>query len=187
MMEKYQVLEKYFGYTEFREGQETLVDSILSGRDAVGIMPTGAGKSLCFQLPALLLDGVALVVSPLISLMKDQVNALTQAGIPAAYINSSLTPSQFRRALDNARAGEYKILYIAPERLLTEEFLSFARTCEISLVSVDAVSYTHLDVYKRQAQTGLGERVPRRARKPAHPVQPRQLYRPGRLRHAGVH
>ena len=137
MMEKYQVLEKYFGYTEFREGQETLVDSILSGRDAVGIMPTGAGKSLCFQLPALLLDGVALVVSPLISLMKDQVNALTQAGIPAAYINSSLTPSQFRRALDNARAGEYKILYIAPERLLTEEFLSFARTCEISLVSVD--------------------------------------------------
>ena len=95
MMEKYQVLEKYFGYTEFREGQEPLVDSILSGRDAVGIMPTGAGKSLCFQLPALLLGGVTLVVSPLISLMKDQVSALTQAGIPAAYINSSLTLSQF--------------------------------------------------------------------------------------------
>lgn len=137
MMEKYQVLEKYFGYTEFREGQEPLVDSILSGRDAVGIMPTGAGKSLCFQLPALLLGGVTLVVSPLISLMKDQVSALTQAGIPAAYINSSLTLSQFRRALDNARAGAYKILYVAPERLLTDEFLSFACSCEISLVSVD--------------------------------------------------
>ncbi|MEE1492959.1 MAG: DEAD/DEAH box helicase, partial [Massilioclostridium sp.] len=136
-MEKYQVLEKYFGYTEFREGQEPLVDSILSGRDAVGIMPTGAGKSLCFQLPALLLGGVTLVVSPLISLMKDQVSALTQAGIPAAYINSSLTLSQFRRALDNARAGAYKILYVAPERLLTDEFLSFACSCEISLVSVD--------------------------------------------------
>lgn len=137
MADKYQILKEYFGYSQFRDGQETLIDSILSGRDAVGIMPTGAGKSLCFQVPALLLNGVTLVVSPLISLMKDQVNALTQAGIAAAYINSSLTPAQFRRALENARMGIYKILYVAPERLLTDEFLSFAQQTEISLISVD--------------------------------------------------
>lgn len=137
MNDKQSVLRQYFGYSEFRKGQEQLIDSLLSGRDAVGIMPTGAGKSLCYQVPALLLDGLTLVVSPLISLMKDQVNALTQAGIPAAYINSSLTPAQAYRAYDLARAGAYKILYVAPERLLTDGFLDLVRDADVPLVAVD--------------------------------------------------
>lgn len=136
-MNKYDILKQYFGYTEFREGQSAMIDSLLSGRDALGIMPTGAGKSLCFQVPALLLEGITLVISPLISLMKDQVGALIQAGIPAAFINSSLSPAQSRLALDYARQGKYKIIYVAPERLETEEFLAFCQTATISLVSVD--------------------------------------------------
>ena len=125
-MEKTEVLRQYFGYASFRKGQEALIDSILEGRDTLGIMPTGAGKSLCFQVPALMLEGVTLVISPLISLMKDQVSALCQAGIRAAYLNSSLTYPQYRKALANACAGVYKIIYVAPERLLTEEFLAFS-------------------------------------------------------------
>ncbi len=136
-MQKLDVLRQYFGYTAFRPGQEALIDSILSGRDTFGVMPTGAGKSLCYQVPALLFEGITLVVSPLISLMKDQVSALCQAGVRAAYLNSSLTFPQYRRALANARAGLYKILYAAPERLLTEEFLAFARQARIDLVTVD--------------------------------------------------
>lgn len=136
-LDKYSVLKQYFGYASFREGQEELIDCILSGRDVLGIMPTGAGKSLCFQIPALLFPGMTLVVSPLISLMKDQVGALVQAGVPAAYLNSSLTPAQHAKALDNARAGRYKILYVAPERLETEAFLRFARGADISMVCVD--------------------------------------------------
>jgi ATP-dependent DNA helicase RecQ len=100
-------------------------------------MPTGAGKSICFQIPALVLDGITLVISPLISLMKDQVNSLTQVGIKAAYINSSLTQAQYYAALDNAEKGIYKIIYIAPERLLTDEFLSFAHKTNISMVTID--------------------------------------------------
>ena len=96
-MDKLSVLRKYFGHSDFRAGQEALIDAILSGRDALGIMPTGGGKSVCYQVPALLLPGVTLVISPLISLMKDQVAALTQSGIPAAYINSSLSLADFRR------------------------------------------------------------------------------------------
>lgn len=131
------VLKQYFGYDEFREGQETLIDSILSGRDTLGIMPTGAGKSLCFQVPGLLLDGITLVISPLISLMKDQVRALNQAGVHAAFLNSSLTTSQYYKALDLARMGQYKIIYVAPERLMTEEFLNFAMQVKISMIAVD--------------------------------------------------
>ena len=116
---KRKVLKQYFGYDEFREGQELLIDSILSGRDTLGIMPTGAGKSLCFQIPALMMEGITLVISPLISLMKDQVEALNQAGIHAAYLNSSLTASQYYRALAYAREGRYPIIYVAPERLVT--------------------------------------------------------------------
>ena len=122
-MDKYQILKQYFGYDSFRQGQEQLIDGILSGRDVLGIMPTGSGKSLCFQVPALSMDGITLVISPLISLMKDLVSALNQAGVHAAYLNSSLTASQYSRALSYAREGRYPIIYVAPERLLTEEFL----------------------------------------------------------------
>ena len=136
-MTKHEALKKYFGYDSFREGQEPLVDGILNGRDVIGIMPTGAGKSLCYQIPALLLCGITLVVSPLISLMKDQVSTLNQAGIHAAYLNSSLTPGQYRTALKNMINGQYKIIYVAPERLLTENFLQAAQAVEISMITVD--------------------------------------------------
>lgn len=136
-MDKFDILKKYFGYSGFREGQENLIDSILHGQDVLGIMPTGAGKSICYQIPALLLSGITLVVSPLISLMKDQVQTLNQAGIHAAYINSSLSESQISKALRLAAAGQYKIIYVAPERLETYEFLRFARQSEISMVTVD--------------------------------------------------
>lgn len=128
-MTKLEALKKYFGYDSFRPGQEMLVDGILEGRDVFGIMPTGAGKSLCYQIPALLLPGITLVISPLISLMKDQVTTLNQAGIHAAYLNSSLTPGQFRTALKYMAQGRYKIVYVAPERLLTESFLEAVSPC----------------------------------------------------------
>lgn len=136
-MTKLEVLKKYFGYDNFRTGQEILVDGILSGRDTLGIMPTGAGKSLCYQIPALLMEGVTLVISPLISLMKDQVTALNQAGIHAAYLNSSLTPGQYQTAMRNMVQGRYKIVYVAPERLLTDSFLNAVSEMKISMVSVD--------------------------------------------------
>ena len=136
-MNKFEILKQIFGYDTFREGQETLVDSTLSGRDVLGIMPTGAGKSLCFQVPALLFPGITVVVSPLISLMKDQVSALNAAGVHAAYINSSLTEGQYRKAMELARQGRYKIIYVAPERLMTESFLSLIQAVEISMVAVD--------------------------------------------------
>ena len=136
-MDKLNILKQYFGYSAFREGQEILIDSILQGRDVLGIMPTGAGKSICYQVPALLLSGITLVVSPLISLMKDQVQSLNQAGIHAAYINSSLSESQISKALRLAAAGQYKIIYVAPERLETYSFMQFARQAEISMLTVD--------------------------------------------------
>ena len=136
-MNKYGVLSEYFGHTEFRQGQEELIDSILSGRDVLGIMPTGAGKSVCYQVPALLFDGITIVISPLISLMSDQVSALVQSGIRAAYINSSLTLPQYREVFRRARMGMYKIIYVAPERLTTDEFISFAESTKISMVTVD--------------------------------------------------
>lgn len=136
-MKKLSVLKDYFGFTSFRIGQEGLIDNILNGRDTLGIMPTGAGKSLCFQLPALMFDGITLVVSPLISLMKDQVGSLIQTGISAAYINSSLNHSQYIKALQNAKDGKYKIIYVAPERLTTEEFIDFAQNAKISMVTID--------------------------------------------------
>ena len=132
-----QILKTYFGYDSFRDGQGEIIDTILSKRDALAIMPTGAGKSLCYQVPALLLPGITLVVSPLISLMQDQVKSLNEAGIHAAYINSSLTEGQINKALSFAARGVYKIIYVAPERLETASFLSFALHTPISMVTVD--------------------------------------------------
>ena len=131
------ILKRYFGYAAFRTGQEDIIRSILSGRDSLAIMPTGAGKSICYQVPALLLPGITLVISPLISLMQDQVKSLNEAGIRAAFINSSLTETQISKALDLAAKGVYKIIYVAPERLESDRFLRFAINGEISMVTVD--------------------------------------------------
>lgn len=136
-MDKFSLLKKIYGHDSFRKGQEALIDHACSGRDVLGVMPTGAGKSICYQIPALLADGITLVISPLISLMKDQVSALKIAGVPAAYINSSLTPRQQQLAIERAAEGCYKIIYVAPERLLTEGFLAFAKRAVISIVAVD--------------------------------------------------
>ena len=136
-MDKIAVLKKYFGYTSFRPGQEVLIDALLQGRDVLGIMPTGAGKSLCYQVPALLFPGITLVISPLISLMQDQVQALETAGIKAAYINSALSGREFYTTLEQAHAGAYKMIYVAPERLETELFRDFAKEADISMVAVD--------------------------------------------------
>lgn len=130
-------LKKYYGYDKFRPGQKKIINTILSGRDALIVMPTGAGKSICYQIPALMKDGIALVVSPLISLMQDQVRNLKEMGIRGAYLNSSLTPGQIALATENAKKGMYKIIYVAPERLDTPNFLNFAINSDISMIAVD--------------------------------------------------
>lgn len=137
MSDSHKVLQEVFGYSSFREGQEEVIHAALKQQDVLGIMPTGAGKSLCYQIPALLFDGITVVVSPLISLMKDQVAALNQLGVHAAFINSSLSEGQYRKAMANACRGQYKIIYVAPERLMTESFLSFTSCVEISMLAVD--------------------------------------------------
>lgn len=134
-MEK--VLKKVFGYDEFRNGQKPVVENIIKGRDVLSIMPTGAGKSICYQLPAIMSDGITIVISPLISLMADQVKNLIQLGVRAAYLNSTLTYRQYLKAIENAKKGIYKIIYVAPERLETEEFIELAKSIKISIVSVD--------------------------------------------------
>ena len=131
------VLKQYYGHTAFRPGQEELIQGILAGRDALGVMPTGGGKSLCYQIPALLLPGLTLVVSPLISLMKDQVAALEEAGIPAAFLNSSLDGEAFRRVCREIHRGAYQLLYVAPERLLSEGFAAMMGEQPIAQVAVD--------------------------------------------------
>ena len=136
-MNKAQLLQRVFGYDQFRPGQEALIDGVLSGRDVFGIMPTGGGKSMCYQIPALLLPGITLVVSPLISLMRDQVMALKAAGIQAAFINSTLTASQLHAVYRNLRAGQYKLVYVAPERLDTPSFLDLAAQLPIQFLAVD--------------------------------------------------
>lgn len=135
--DKLSVLHDFFGHASFRDGQENIIDAILSCSDTLGIMPTGAGKSMCYQIPALMFDGITVVVSPLISLMKDQVNSLIQSGVRAAYLNSSLTSAQYDTAVANAKKGMYKIIYVAPERLCTPSFLSLARYVKISMLTVD--------------------------------------------------
>ena len=136
-MDKQELLRRVFGYAQFRPGQEDLIDGVLSGRDVFGIMPTGGGKSMCYQIPALLMPGITFVVSPLISLMRDQVMALKAAGVPAAYINSTLNGAQMQAVYRNLLAGQYKIVYIAPERLEYPGFGSVAQKLNISFLAVD--------------------------------------------------
>lgn len=136
-MDASQVLKQYFGYDSFRKGQSDIIEAILQGHDALAIMPTGAGKSVCYQVPALLLPGITIVISPLISLMQDQVKSLNEAGINAAYINSTLSEQQMYKALDYAAQGKYKIIYVAPERLETMSFMTFAQKADISMVTID--------------------------------------------------
>ena len=136
-MDRHAILKQYFGHDAFRPGQERMIDALLAGRDAFGVMPTGAGKSMCYQIPALLLPGLTLVISPLISLMKDQVAALRQAGVPAAYLNSSLDFDQAREVFRRTARGEVKLLYVAPERLESEGFLRLMEQVSLSLVAVD--------------------------------------------------
>jgi ATP-dependent DNA helicase RecQ len=130
-------LKDYFGYSSFRKGQEDIIESVLKGEDTIAIMPTGGGKSICYQVPALLMDGITIVISPLISLMKDQVDALTSVGIPSTFINSSLTVSELNERITDVKEGVYKILYIAPERLDSQSFRSLLLTINVSMVAVD--------------------------------------------------
>lgn len=136
-MDASQVLKQYFGYDSFRKGQSDIIEAILQWQDALAIMPTGAGKSVCYQVPAMLLSGITIVISPLISLMQDQVKSLNEAGINAAYINSTLSEQQMYKALDYAAQGKYKIIYVAPERLETMSFMTFAQKADISMVTID--------------------------------------------------
>ncbi len=136
-MDKYTILRRCYGYSQFRPGQETLIDGVLQGRDVFGIMPTGGGKSICYQVPALMLPGITLVISPLISLMHDQVLALKSVGVPAAYLNSTLSGPQVRAVYRNLLAGQYKIVYVAPERLDYAGFGSVAAQLDIRFVAVD--------------------------------------------------
>lgn len=131
------ILKKYYGYPTFREGQEKIIESILQGRDTLAIMPTGAGKSICFQIPALLFKGITLVISPLISLMKDQVDSLKSLGVPASFINSSLSQLEVEERIKTASQGKYKLLYVAPERLHSQGFLSLINSSSISLLAID--------------------------------------------------
>ncbi len=131
------LLKKYFGYDSFRTGQEEIIKHILNGEDCLGIMPTGAGKSICYQIPAMTFDGVTIVVSPLISLMKDQVDSLNDVGIPATYINSSLSEFEYMQAIENASRGMYKIIYVAPERLINENFFNLLKVLNISMFAID--------------------------------------------------
>ena len=137
IVDKYQALKHYFGHDAFRPGQEKLIDALIAGHDAFGVMPTGAGKSICYQIPALVRPGITFVISPLISLMKDQVAALRSAGIPAAYLNSSLTPAQLELATERAMQGMYRIIYVAPERLEAPSFIRLAMQSKIALIAVD--------------------------------------------------
>ena len=137
MLDKNTVLKQYFGHSSFRSGQDQVVDAILQRQDALCVMPTGAGKSVCYQVPALIFNGITLVISPLISLMKDQVNSLIQNGIHAAYLNSSLSAVQYSKVVENIRNGIYKIIYVAPERLTVADFIDTCREIKIDLLAID--------------------------------------------------
>ncbi len=132
-----EVLERYWGYDQFRPLQQRAMEHVLAGRDSVVVLPTGGGKSLCYQAPAMCMDGLAVVVSPLISLMKDQVDALKTNGVPAEYINSSQSPSEKRNVAEDIRAGQLRLLYVAPERLVQPQTMSFLRSAGLSFVAID--------------------------------------------------
>ena len=140
IMEKallFENLKKYFGYESFRSGQEEIISNIIDKKDILGVLPTGGGKSICYQLPALLMDGLTLVISPLISLMKDQVDSLVENGISASFINSSQSFEEYKKTLDHVKAGKVKILYISPERLENAYFIDFLKDLKVSLIAVD--------------------------------------------------
>ncbi len=131
------VIRKYWGYDGFLPLQQQAMRCVLAGRDSVVVLPTGGGKSLCFQAPAMCLDGLAVVVSPLISLMKDQVDALRACGVPAAFTNSTLSFDERRRVADQVRGGQLKLLYAAPERLVTDKSIEFLKSANVSLIAID--------------------------------------------------
>lgn len=137
MIEAKNILKKYFGYENFRPGQETIIEHILNGEDVLGIMPTGSGKSICYQIPAMIFSGVTIVISPLISLMKDQVDTLNEIGIPATYINSTLSYNNYEQAIENILNNVYKIIYVAPERLNSDTFLNLLNKIDISMFTID--------------------------------------------------
>ena len=132
-----QVLKEYYGYDSFREKQEEIITYILEGKDVVTIMPTGGGKSICYQIPAIILDGITIVISPLISLMKDQVDNIKNMGIKSAYINSTLSDSEINSILNDVIEDEVKILYVAPERLESTEFLNFITRVKVAQIAID--------------------------------------------------
>ena len=137
MKEAQAVLQKVFGYPTFKGGQVDVMESLLSRQDTLAVMPTGAGKSICYQLPSLIFDGVTLVVSPLIALMKDQVDALGALGVPSTYINSSLKAKEIRERMADAALGRYKLIYVAPERLEADGFPELAESMNVSFIAVD--------------------------------------------------
>ena len=130
-------LRDYFGYESFRKGQDKIIESVLAGRDTLGVMPTGGGKSLCYQIPALCFSGVTIVISPLISLMKDQIDSLTQRGYPAAMLNSTVSPEIAREVMESVLSGKIKLLYLTPERFRSQRFLEWLKGVELSLFAVD--------------------------------------------------
>ena len=132
-----EILRQYFGYSSFRSGQEDIIQNILNKQNTLGILPTGGGKSLCFQIPALLLPGTTIVISPLISLMKDQVDSLSAADIPATFINSSLTQKELQEEMQYIRNGAYKLVYVAPERFDSSYFIDLLNSIDIPLIAFD--------------------------------------------------
>ncbi|MDK4491053.1 DEAD/DEAH box helicase [Fusobacterium necrophorum] len=131
------LLQDIYGYENFRKGQKIILDSVFQGKEVLGILTTGGGKSICYQIPALLFEGLTLVISPLISLMKDQVDALKMVGVKSAFLNSTLKPEEYRRLVGKVIRGEIKILYVTPERLLNENFVTLMQKIKISLLAVD--------------------------------------------------
>lgn len=184
-------LKEYFGYDRFRPYQEQVVRAILDRRDVLAVMPTGAGKSVCYQLPALMMDGITLVISPLISLMQDQVKALIQAGVRAAWLNSTLTPRQQQLALERAAQGAYQIIYVAPERLALPAFRRFAQSARIAMVTVDeahCISQWGHDF--RPSYLGIAEflsALPRRPVVTAFTATATQAVREDIIRSLGLH